>query len=143
MQAGFMARERSLAAARRALDAGGPRSLLEYLNEGIAHRFSAIYRFDGATLRLVLLHDQEGRVSGYEPASPLGHSFCPFVLPTCARGGLGEAVRGVFYHAVPVQSRTPNALWGTLSHFDRLPRRLSAPEFELLESAGRLLAKPS
>ena len=44
------------------LDTEGPSSGLAYLNEGVAHRYSAVYRLAGLTLKNVLLHDKSGRL---------------------------------------------------------------------------------
>ena len=44
------------------LATSGPAAALAYLNEGVPHRFSAIYRFAGPILHNVFLHDKAGRM---------------------------------------------------------------------------------
>ncbi|HYP82069.1 GAF domain-containing protein [Variovorax sp.] len=141
---------RDLDALRDALAGGGPAALLAFLNDGVAHRYTAVYRFDGDLLRNVLLCDKRGLMTPeFLLAVPFKHSFCQFVLRDQAfrtedsrqdRRLDGNPYQGVVvsYHSVPLTSDT-GALWGTLSHFDMQPHTLPDEEFALLEHAGRLL----
>lgn len=142
---------RTLEDLRAALAHGGPTAALEYLNKGVAHRYTAMYRFDGELLRNVLLCDKLDQVRpDFLLAVPFEHSFCQFVRRDQAfrtedsrqdRRLDGNPYQGVVisYHSVPL-TRDDGSLWGTLSHFDMHSVPLPDEEFQLLESAGRLLA---
>lgn len=145
-----MALPRNLETFSAVLRAEGPAAALAYLNEGVPHRYSAVYRFAGPLLRNVLLHDKAGEIPPeYLAAVPFDKSFCQFVL----RDGVfrtddstadprleGHPYRGVVvsYHSVPLMNDV-GELWGTLSHFDMESLPLSDDEFELLQAAARLL----
>jgi GAF domain-containing protein len=141
---------RTLEALRAALSRGGPDAALEYLNQGVPHRYTAMYRFDGELLRNVLLCDKLEQVRpDFLLAVPFKHSFCQFVLRDQAfrtedsrqdKRLDGHPYQGVVisYHSVPLTT-DDGSLWGTLSHFDMQRRDLSDDEFHLLESAARLL----
>src|SRR3954464_8198670 len=59
----------------------GPAAALAYLNEGVPHRFTAIYRFAGPLLHNVLLHDKAGRMRpDFLSVVPFTRSFCQFVV---------------------------------------------------------------
>ena len=59
----------------------GPAAALAYLNEGVPHRFTAIYRFAGPILHNVLLHDKAGRMRpDFLAVVPFTRSFCQFVV---------------------------------------------------------------
>jgi len=142
---------RTLEALRAALADGGPAAVLEFLNRGVAHRYTAVYRFDGELLRNVLLCDKQEQVRpDFLLAVPFRHSFCQFVLRDQAfrtedsRQDTrldGNPYQGVVisYHSVPLIAGAGTELWGTLSHFDMQRHPLADEEFRLLEDAGRLL----
>jgi hypothetical protein len=141
----------SLDAVSQALATGGPTAALACLNEGVQHRYTAVYRFAGPLLHNVLLHDKEGKGRpDYLLVVPFTQSFCQFVV----RDGSfrtddsavdprleGHPYRGIVvsYHSVPLLDERTGALWGTLSHFDMKSWRLSDDQFRLLQEAARLL----
>ena len=141
---------RSLDAFAAVLSSDGPAAALAYLNAGVPHRYSAVYRFDGSLLRNVLLHDKrDGLRPAFLLAVPFEHSFCQYVrkdqsFRTDDSGSdqrlLGHPYRGVVvsYHSVPL-SNDLGDLWGTLSHFDMVHHPMPDSEFELLQQAARLL----
>lgn len=141
---------RTLDDLRTALSQGGPDAMLEYLNKGVPHRYTAVYRFDGDLLRNVLLCDKLDQVRpDFMLAVPFKHSFCQFVLRDQAfrtedsrhdKRLDGNPYQGVVisYHSVPL-TLDDGSLWGTLSHFDMHSLALSDEEFELLQGAARLL----
>jgi GAF domain-containing protein len=145
-----MALPRNLETFSAVLHAEGPEAALAYLNEGVPHRYSAVYRFAGPMLRNVLLHDKAGEMRPeFLVAVPFDQSFCQFVLrdgsfrtdDSAADPRLEDhPYRGVVvsYHSVPLTTSVGD-LWGTLSHFDMTPLPLSDAEFELLQVAARLL----
>ena len=46
---------RTLEAFKASLDEGGPDAVMAFLNQGVEHRYTAAYRFDGDLLRNVQL----------------------------------------------------------------------------------------
>lgn len=123
---------------------------LGWLNAGVPHRFSAIYRFEGALLRNEFLCDKKGALRPeYLLAVPFEVSFCRFALRDGAfrtdNSGADERLRGhpyrgivVSYHSVPLTT-SEGDLWGTLSHFDTEALHLVDDEFELLKAAAQEL----
>jgi len=144
--------ERSLEVFSRLMGSEGPQAALQYLNRGVPHRYTAIYRFEGELLRSVLLHDKRGQMRpDYLIAVPFKQSFCQFVQKDQAfrtddssadERLVGHPYRGVVvsYHSVPVLNEH-GALWGTMSHFDMRSHPLADSEFELLEQAARVVSR--
>jgi len=141
---------RSVDAFMEVVRGSGVEAALAWLNAGVPHRFSAIYRFEGALLRNEFLVDKKDAVPpAYLLAVPFEVSFCRFALRDGAfrtdnsavdERLLGHPYRGVVvsYHSVPVMTRYGD-LWGTLSHFDTEAIRLDDGEFELLKAAAAAL----
>jgi hypothetical protein len=76
-----MTATRSIDAFKSALASSGADSALEFLNAGVPHRYSAVYRLEGDVLRNILLHDKAGEVRpAYLAEVPFETSFCQFVL---------------------------------------------------------------
>ena len=142
--------ESPLADFTRILGAEGILAGLAFLNDRVTHRCTAIYRLEGQTVRNLYLFDREGNLL---PESlgvvPLGHSFCQHVL----RDGSfltedtskdsrvdGSPYKGVVvaYHGLPLLDGR-GELFGTLCHFDFVPRPLPDGEFEFLQKAARVL----
>lgn len=128
------------------LASAGVDTALAFLNAGVAHRYSAVYRLDGNTLKNVLLHDKAGEVRpAFLAEVPFETSFCQFVI----RDGLfqtsdsagdrrldGHPYQGVMvsYHGVPILAH--GEIWGTLCHFDVAVQALTDDEFDLLRDAA-------
>jgi GAF domain-containing protein len=134
------------------LDVEGPSSGLAFLNEGVPHRYSAVYRLAGLTLKNVLLHDKTGRLRPeYLAAIPFDSSFCQFVVRDgqfrTDNSSVDARLQGysypsiaLSYHSVPILNAS-GEIWGTLSHFDTAPLPLPDEEFEMLKGAAPLLAR--
>lgn len=144
--------ERTLDQFSTLLATKGPEAALHYLNSGVPHRYTAVYRFEGELLRNVLLYDKQGQMRPeYLIAVPFKQSFCQFVLRDQAFRTddsehddrlAGHPYRGIVvsYHSVPVVNEH-GALWGTMSHFDMSSHSLTDSEFALLQRAARVLTK--
>jgi len=130
-----------------ALTGQGAASALAYLNAGVPHRYSALYRVGDGILRNLLLHDKLGEMRPeFLAAVPFESSFCQFVLRdgsfrtddsgTDARLD-GHPYQGVMvsYHGVPLIGNS-GELIGTLCHFDVAQHGISDEEFALLQRAG-------
>ncbi|MET4575998.1 GAF domain-containing protein [Ottowia thiooxydans] len=141
--------ENDLQSLRDALTSGGLTAGLDQLNQRVRHRFTAVYRLDGDTLRNVAIVDKLGEVVPEQLlAVPLGSSFCQFVL----RDGVftvdgsydprlvGHPYKGVVnaYVGLPLM-KTGGELLGTFCHFDFEPLQMADSEFQFLEKVTREL----
>jgi hypothetical protein len=144
---------RSIEEVARALATHGPPGVLEYLNDGVPHRYTAVYRRSGAILHNVLLHDkQRKRRPEFLALVPYEHSYCQYVVrdgwfrtdDSSADMRLqGHPLQGlvVSYQSVPIHDHA-GKFWGTLCHLDMKGLSLPDPEFELLRGAAELLQGP-
>jgi len=144
--------ERSLDTFSTLLEREGPEAALQYLNSGVPHRYTAVYRFEGEILRNVLLHDKRRQMRPeFLIAVPFKQSFCQYVHKdqvfrtddsASDERLVGHPYRGVVvsYHSAPVMN-DEGALWGTMSHFDMSRHPLADPEFELLQQAAKALTR--
>ena len=139
---------RNVQSLKAALDTQGAAAALAFLNAGVKHRYSAVYRLEGGKLKNVLLHDKADEMRpDFLAEVALETSFCQFVI----RDGYfqtsdsgtdhrldGHPYQGVMvsYHGVPILSA--GEIWGTLCHFDVLPQPLPDHEFELLRAAATI-----
>jgi hypothetical protein len=123
---------------------------LQFLNQRVPHRFTAVYRLDdGVVMRNVAVVDKHRHLEPLDlKAVPLKDSFCQFVL----RDGLflteqsgsdprlsGHPYSGIVgsYIGVPI-SRAKGSLEGTLCHFDTESHSIPDDEYLLLERAAQL-----
>lgn len=139
----------ALEAYKALLEATGPAGLA-FLNARVPHRYTAVYRLDGAVLRNVHLFDKEGVVTpDFLETVPLQDSFCQFVMRdggfTCNdtagdRRLDGHKYQGVMgsYHGLPLLDNH-GELYGTLCHFDTERHALPDEEFALLQKVARVL----
>jgi GAF domain-containing protein len=131
-------------------EASGLAAALLELNLRVPHRYTAVYRLDGAMLRNVELADKLGEARPeFLAAVPMGASFCQFVLKegefltsnSCDDDRLnGHPYKGVMvaYHGVPIPG-PDGSLFGTLCHFDVREQPLKDAEFAYLHSVARVL----
>jgi GAF domain-containing protein len=128
----------------------GVAGALKVLNARVPHRFTAVYRLDGAMLRSVAVVDKRLHLDPLDlRAVPLKDSFCQFVL----RDGIfvtqdsgsdprlaGHPYQGVMncYVGVPVRGRD-GLLAGSLCHFDLEDRTLADEDYLLLDRTARLV----
>jgi len=143
-----MSLSRNIHAVSAALSQHDPEGALAFLNAGVPHRYSAVYRIDGGILKNVLLHDKAGELRpDFLAEVPFETSFCQFVIrdghfQTCESGADprldGHPYQGVMvsYHGVPILG--DGEIWGTLCHFDTVRRTLTDEEFELLRESSRI-----
>lgn len=128
----------------------GIQSALRYLNAGVPHRFSAIYRRAAGHYENLYLHDKQGEiVPEFLAVVPVEVSFCQFVLkdtPFVTADSTtdprldGHRYQGVVvsYHGVPILG-DDGEVWGTVCHFDTEAHPLPDAEFALLQAAARSL----
>ena len=124
---------------------------LAFLNEGVPHRYTAIFRFAGLILKNVCLHDAQGqRLPPFLSAMPLNKSLAQFIRPgipfrtdDSSRDArfAGHAYEDMMisYHGTALVL-AGGRLWGTLCHFDFSPMPLRDEAFEFLESVAPIVA---
>jgi len=145
--------DRHIEEVARALTTRGPPGVLEYLNDGVPHRYTAVYRKSGAILHNMLLHDkQRKRRPEFLALVPYDQSYCQYVVrdgsfrtddSTADTRLQGHPLQGlvVSYHSVPIRDGA-GKFWGTLCHLDMKSLSLSELEFQLLQGAAELLHCP-
>ncbi len=136
----------------KALDHGGLRAGLVFLNQRVPHRFTAVYKLENDVFRLQELVDKlDEPVSEMLQAVPFDDSFCQFAVAlsefvsinTAADSRLdGHKYQGVVgsYVGLPL-TVMPTGLYGTFCHYDLVPQSISDDEFEYLQRATRVLPK--
>jgi GAF domain-containing protein len=141
--------DRNVQSLKTELDTQGAAAALAFLNAGVKHRYSAVYRLEGGKLKNVLLHDKAGEIRpDFLAEVALETSFCQFVIRDghfqTSDSGTDHRLDGhpyqgvmVSYHGVPILLGAE--IWGTLCHFDLEPLPLSDEEFELLRGAATVV----
>lgn len=138
--------QRAIAQFKATLESAGADAALKFLNDGVPHRYSAIYRLTGGKLTNLAIFDKAGEARPeFLAVVPFETSFCQFVI----RDGAfrtsdsasdprldGHPYQGVMvsYHGVPIVM--DGEVWGTLCHFDVKEMPLAEDEFELLREAA-------
>jgi GAF domain-containing protein len=125
---------------------------LRFLNARTFHRYTGLYRFDGAMLRNVALFDRESPALVRGVDAPMGDTYCGIVGagertfatadtradPRVADHPARDAI--VSYCGALVRGADGRAL-GTLCSFDVEPRPVPVHEIPLLEAVAPLLAR--
>jgi signal transduction histidine kinase/FixJ family two-component response regulator len=134
----------------RILDVQGVHEALRFLNSRSSHRFTGIYRFDAPTLRNVALLDADAPMLTKGDDAPLEATYSsivgaferPFTTEDAERDGrlhehpARESVRS--YCGVLLRT-ADGGPYGTLCHFDVVPRDVPVEELALMEDAAPLL----
>jgi GAF domain-containing protein len=128
----------------------GVRSAVQFLNSLTPHRFTSLFRFDGANLRNVVFFDRENpHVESCEDI-PVEASYCVFVRDLGKNFTIvdSQADPRVVDHpkratvqcycGVPILDGT-GKMFGTICHFDFNPGRITEMDVELLEQMAWLL----
>ena len=127
----------------------GLHAALRYLNGRTPHRFTALYRYDGDTMRNVALYDRT------DPALERGFDVgvADAYCATVAKRGKAFEFRDtsllasderhaanpvVCYCGVLVPA-SDGAPWGTLCHFDFQPCQMRTSDIPLLEAVAQLV----
>lgn len=122
------------------------------LNDGVPHRFTAVYRLTGELLQVRAIHDKQSQVTPSDLlAIPLRQSLCQFAI----RAGSLETRDStqdrrlndialhapmVAYTGVPItDGAASNKVIGTLCHFDFVPQEISDDEYALLRQVSTLM----
>ena len=134
---------------RNTLVTGGLRGALEWLNARTTYRYTGVYRLEDKAMRMVAMFDRNGEDATALTVIPFGDSFCQFVM----RDGVfntthaaedsrldGHVYRDIVasYFGLPLAS-SPGEFYGTLCHFDVVPKVVDDAEIEFLYSAAPVL----
>ena len=145
-------RREAVARFREILDAGGVRPALRYLNGLGPHRFTAVFRFEGGTLRNLHLIDRDDPGVERCPDQPVLESYCVYVRDSARkflteRANEDERVAGhpkqpvvQSYCGFPLME-DDGTLFGTICHFDYDPVPFAEDEVFLLETAAPMLVQ--
>ena len=134
---------------RTALASGGLSAALEWLNARTSYRYTGIYHLEDGAMRMVAIFDRNGEDIKALTVIPLDDSFCQFVMrdgvfnTTHAADDtrlIGHAYRDIVasYFGLPLAS-APGDFYGTLCHFDIVPKVVDDAEIEFLYSAAPVL----
>jgi hypothetical protein len=141
---------RDLEELEEALESSGVRGACMYLNRRVPHRFTGIYRLDGATLRNLLLVDQENPDLKIGSEAPLNETYCSITGSGDVEFATADAANDarlehhparlttLSYCGVPLLESGGVAV-GTLCHFDLIPLPIPLPEIPLLQVAASIL----
>lgn len=136
----------------KALDSQGLRSALVYLRGLTEYRFVSIFRFENGHTVCVAHVDRDDPTSVQTDAAPTDSTYCCYVRDT--NGAFitadalldprteGHAKRGVVsaYCGIPIMD-SEGVLFGTLCHYDTVPRDPEALDLPLLLRAASRLAQ--
>ncbi|MEO8359606.1 MAG: ATP-binding protein [Vicinamibacteria bacterium] len=149
---GIMARAQTLAKFEKELGANGVQEALRFLNNRTAHRFTGVYRFDPPTLHNLALLDAKDRAVAQGENPPMEATYCSIVgtfeRPFTSEDTLQDerlrahpARESVRSYCGVLLRREDGTPFGTLCHFDLVPRDVPVAELALMEAAAPLLMK--
>jgi GAF domain-containing protein len=130
----------------------GVRAGLQYLNGLTGHRFTALYRFEGETLRNAEFFDRENPSVTTTEAIPVLASYCVFVRDAGAPfhtdsarddDRLGDHPKRTViqsYCGVPLRD-TEGRMFGTICHFDFAATGITRENLELMEEIAPALQR--
>jgi GAF domain-containing protein len=135
---------------RHVLDSGGVRAALRFLNERSVHRFTALFRFEGATLRNLHLVDRDDPTVERSPDLPVLESYCVFVRQTSQPFLTSDSLNDPRVEGHPKQRSVQSycgiplmdedgTLFGTICHFDFEAVAFTNEEIFLLEAVVPLI----
>jgi hypothetical protein len=146
----FMDSSIALFELRQTLDRSGLRAGLQYLNQRVPHRYTVVYKLDGAVFYNMAMIDKLGAsVPSLFAKVPFVDSFCRFVVDEgefkTAASMQDDRLAG-HLHRATVQSYVGlpltdarGELYGTFCHLDFVPRSISNGKFSFLQKASGLL----
>lgn len=140
-------------AVERLLADGRLHDALRLINDRVQHRFTGVYRFDPPTLRNVALFDSANPDIEVGEDTPLLEAYCSVVGESGVSFGTGDARTDprlsqhpardstLAYCGTPLRTDEDASPFGTLCHFDVVPRAVPAEEVPALEAIAPLIAR--
>ncbi|MEP1079175.1 GAF domain-containing protein [Leptolyngbya sp. PL-A3] len=137
---------------RELLKTTGVRAALQFLNSTSEHRFTAVFRFEGNTLRNLHLIDREDAKIERCPDLPVLESYCVYVRNTAKPFLINDSLQDDRVQGHPkrklVQSYCgiplideDGELFGTICHFDFKPIPFTEEQAFLLDEVAPLLIR--
>jgi len=137
---------------RELLETRGVRAALQFLNSISTHRFTAIFWFEGNTLRNLHLIDRENPKIERCPDLPVLDSYCVYVRNTAKPFVIDDSLHDDRVQGHPKQKVVQSycgiplidengELFGTICHFDFKPIPFTEEEAFLLDEVAPLLIK--
>lgn len=143
-------RRSAVARLRDILEDEGVRPALRFLNAQSAHRFTAVFRFEGGTLRNLHMVDRDDPTVERCPDQPVLDSYCIYVRRTAETFVTQDSTHDQRVSGHPKQNVVQSycgipllgedgKLFGTICHFDFEPMPFGDDEVLLLEDVAPLL----
>ncbi len=137
---------------QKILTTQGVHEALRFLNSRASHRFTGVYRFDAPTLRNVALLDADAPSVTRGDDQPIEATYCSvvgtFERPfTTEDAGLDNRLRdhpareSVRSYCGVLLRTAAGEPFGTLCHFDLVPREVPVQEVALMEAVAPLLMR--
>ncbi|HEX8835170.1 MAG TPA: GAF domain-containing protein [Abditibacteriaceae bacterium] len=144
--------ENAVVTFRETLQRDGVRAALRFLNSVSTHRFTALFQFEGGTLRNLHLVDRDDPAIERSPDLPVLESYCVYVRNTAKSFSTGDSTNDARVEGHPKQQivqsycgiplfNEDGSMFGTLCHFDYAPIPFSNEEAGLLDAVAPLLIK--
>jgi hypothetical protein len=125
---------------------------MKCLNESVPYRFSAVFAFEGDSLRNVCLVDKEDPNTTNCSDQPITQSYCVYIHRSHERFGVEHAMldkrvaehpkRRSFqcYYGIPLFDVNGKVI-GTVCHFDKEPVHVTEDCASALDDVGSLIAE--
>lgn len=133
------------------LEEDGVRAALEWLNKRVDYRFTALYIKDGDILKNIYVFDRQHPHAKPFTNSPVEEFYgllvfaaeqSVVVVNAGRESESGKPEKGTTINAycgLPLR-RADGSIFGTLCHFDYLPREVDAAELAVLTSASEIIS---
>jgi hypothetical protein len=137
---------------KKTLAVGGLRAAMQWLNDRVPYRYTAIFAFDGEMLRNICLIDKQNLDITKCSDQPITESYCMYIRRSresfqVEQAGLDERVEGhpkrrsiQCYYGIPLFDADGKIL-GTVCHFDSMPVRVTETVAEALDDLAPLIAE--
>ena len=137
---------------KRTLALGGLREAMRWLNDRVPYRYTAIFAFEGETLRNVCLIDKEDSNITHCPDQSITESYCMYIHRSGEHFNVEESTRDKrveehpkrrsiqCYYGIPLFS-TEGKMLGTVCHFDSMPVRVTEAVAEALDDLAPLITE--
>jgi GAF domain-containing protein len=124
---------------------------MRWMNDRVPYRFTAIFAFDGDTLRNICLVDKQNADVTHCPNQPITDSYCIYIHRSGEQFSVEEAMldrrvdghpkqRGYqCYYGIPLLGPDGNLL-GTVCHFDSAPVRVTDDVVSALDDLAPQIA---
>jgi GAF domain-containing protein len=137
---------------KMALEADGLMGAIRWLNDRVPYRFTAIFAFDGDTLRNICLIDKEDQNITHCSDQPITESYCMYVHRSgekfCVEASLVDRRVAVHpkrplvqcYYGIPLFDSERRVL-GTVCHFGNSPVRVTEEVATVLDDLAPLITE--